>query len=303
MLVVALLTALAPASASSSDDLYDWMAGVEESGEVYTSRSEIELWMSEVVGDADELTSELLLIAATAALAVTPEALDNRVGGTISAAVSREVVDVRVPGIPEARLVNSADGELQVSIPPMTPAGDYTVIVDHGDDQSCGEIALTWEPCELESVYFPFDRYDLLPEELTRLEEGAACLLSAGVTAVKIYGHADARGTPAYNHALSEWRADTVQAALARHGIDAELAPLGEQVPASVTSREDALARSRRVEVVPTPGDADACVAEWRTAGCYRALELPAVPRTPAVYDQRVDCSSPSVAVGAESGK
>src|SRR5699024_494306 len=61
------------------------------------------------------------------------------------------------------------------------------------------------------TVYFDFDRYDLLPQYAQALNYHADYLRNNPSVVVTIEGHADERGTPEYNIALGERRANAVK--------------------------------------------------------------------------------------------
>ncbi len=73
--------------------------------------------------------------------------------------------------------------------------------------------------CTLGSVYFDFNESALTTDATATLSRNADCLKQVpnGTT---IVGHTDPRGTAEYNIALSERRAQSVQAHMSRLGID-----------------------------------------------------------------------------------
>ena len=102
--------------------------------------------------------------------------------------------------------------------------------------------------CDLASVLFAFDSSALRPREVASLSAVAACLARAG-TPVRLEGHADERGTAAYNLALGERRAAAVLDYLDRLGVHATAVSLGESQPVCREHSEDCWARNRRVEL------------------------------------------------------
>lgn len=100
-------------------------------------------------------------------------------------------------------------------------------------------------------VRFGFDSAEIEPAALAQLDavaEGIA-LLPEG-QAVLIEGHTDARGTPAYNLALSRRRAEAVRLYLvSAHGIDAaRLKAVGYGPYKPLADSEPTAARNRRVQ-------------------------------------------------------
>lgn len=103
-------------------------------------------------------------------------------------------------------------------------------------------------------VLFAFDRADVRPR--------ANAVLDAIITLwrqhpewhrVRIEGHTDIRGTPAYNQRLSERRARAVMEALIERGMPREMLEAvgyGETRPLNLGTREATHRRNRRVEFV-----------------------------------------------------
>jgi OmpA-OmpF porin, OOP family len=114
-------------------------------------------------------------------------------------------------------------------------------------------------------VLFDFDRADLTPAARGKLDEVVQELRDGRARGpVVIGGHADGRGTAAYNQALSEQRAGAVATALTPlvQGIDVTLQPrgFGDTQPVAPNARPDGSddpegrARNRRVTVTFTAG-------------------------------------------------
>lgn len=100
--------------------------------------------------------------------------------------------------------------------------------------------------------YFDFDEATLTEESRANLDVAAAAIKAAGVS-VRLEGHADERGTPEYNLALGERRAQAVANYLGLQGVDAgklELISYGEEKPVMTGSDEASWAKNRRVELV-----------------------------------------------------
>lgn len=104
-----------------------------------------------------------------------------------------------------------------------------------------------------ENIYFDFDKSNLLPAAQEVLKRKAAWMQDNPDASVIIEGHADERGTEAYNLALGERRAESAKAFMVDLGIDpARLATIsyGEERPAAMGSNEEAWAKNRRDEFV-----------------------------------------------------
>ncbi len=109
-------------------------------------------------------------------------------------------------------------------------------------------------------VLFDFDRTELRPEAAEALGRVAEIIRDRGPRAVRILGHTDSVGSDAYNQALSERRARSVERWLAENGggglppIRAEGRGEAEPVASNASSdgRDDpeGRQRNRRVEVL-----------------------------------------------------
>lgn len=85
-----------------------------------------------------------------------------------------------------------------------------------GDEQA----RLTLQQLQQQNVvYFDYDRYDVRSDFAQMLDAHAAFLRSNPSYKVTIEGHADERGTPEYNIALGERRANAVKMYLQGKGV------------------------------------------------------------------------------------
>lgn len=88
-----------------------------------------------------------------------------------------------------------------------------------GDEQA----RLTLQQLQQQNVvYFDYDRYDVRSDFAQMLDAHAAFLRSNPSYKVTIEGHADERGTPEYNIALGERRANAVKMYLQGKGVSAD---------------------------------------------------------------------------------
>lgn len=102
-------------------------------------------------------------------------------------------------------------------------------------------------------VYFGLDKYDVQSEYAQLLEQHAAFLRSHPQYKVTIEGHADERGTPEYNIALGERRANAVKMYLQGKGVADEqisIVSYGKEKPAELGHSQDAYAKNRRAVIV-----------------------------------------------------
>lgn len=102
-------------------------------------------------------------------------------------------------------------------------------------------------------IYFDFDKSTVSGEFATILEAHAQFLNANTAVNVLIEGHADERGTPEYNIALSERRAKAVETYLGNMGVSASqlsIVSYGEEKPMVTDRSEDAFAKNRRAVLV-----------------------------------------------------
>jgi peptidoglycan-associated lipoprotein len=99
-------------------------------------------------------------------------------------------------------------------------------------------------------VFFDVDQSSLTPRARRRLLEWVVYLKSYPSDRMTIEGHTDARGTPAYNLALGERRADAVRDFLLDHDIEAArltAVSFGDTRPVVAGSGDKVWAQNRRV--------------------------------------------------------
>ncbi len=105
--------------------------------------------------------------------------------------------------------------------------------------------------CLLTTVRFAFDSDVLTPGAQSRLR-AILGLLSGKARYLQLDGHADSRGSEAYNISLSRRRASAVRRYLAAHGVrprQMEIRAYGESRPVASNETEAGRAKNRRVEV------------------------------------------------------
>ncbi|ADD76355.1 Pal [Pantoea ananatis LMG 20103] len=102
-------------------------------------------------------------------------------------------------------------------------------------------------------VYFGLDKYDVQSDYAQMLDQHANFLRSNPSYKVTIEGHADERGTPEYNIALGERRANAVKMYLQGKGVSADqmsIVSYGKEKPAVLGHDEAAYAKNRRAVLV-----------------------------------------------------
>jgi peptidoglycan-associated lipoprotein len=99
-------------------------------------------------------------------------------------------------------------------------------------------------------VYFGFDRSDIPPSEMPKMQ-GVATFMKQGGKNIILAGFTDERGTEEYNRALGERRAEAVRDALIGLGASPariQTVSFGLEMPADPGHNEAAWAKNRRVE-------------------------------------------------------
>ncbi len=102
------------------------------------------------------------------------------------------------------------------------------------------------------TIYFEFDDSTVQQQYLAVLELHAVFLVESGMN-VTLEGHADERGTQAYNLALGERRAKSVAQYLMNYGLSESqisVVSYGEERPADAGHMDGSWEKNRRVEVV-----------------------------------------------------
>ncbi len=103
-----------------------------------------------------------------------------------------------------------------------------------------------------DTVYFAFDSSSIPGAERGKLQQVSDWLKSNPGKSLFLAGHADKRGTPEYNRALGERRADAVREYLVGLGLPAASLytnSYGSDRPAIDGDTEEAFAKNRRVEI------------------------------------------------------
>ena len=113
----------------------------------------------------------------------------------------KKVTKVETPPEPKPPVVET----------PIKPVEDFTPVVDL--DAELRQV--------LQTIYFDFDKYDLRPDAISKLEAIARYLQLHPTVRVLAEGHCDERGSSEYNMGLGENRAKAVKKYLTSYGIDA----------------------------------------------------------------------------------
>jgi len=102
---------------------------------------------------------------------------------------------------------------------------------------------------DLRDIRFEFDSYEIRVEDAQVLDQNADLMKTNPGWQVLIEGHADQRGTPDYNIALSERRARASMNYLVSRGVRANrisVLSYGKERPMCTEASEDCWSRNRR---------------------------------------------------------
>ncbi|MDP2715363.1 peptidoglycan-associated lipoprotein Pal [Rheinheimera sp.] len=103
------------------------------------------------------------------------------------------------------------------------------------------------------TIYFDFDKATVRPEFVETLQAHGAFLTANPSVRVTVEGHSDERGTPEYNIALGERRAQAVVQYLQNLGVSAgqiSTVSYGEEKPVDMSRSEAGFAKNRRAVLV-----------------------------------------------------
>lgn len=106
---------------------------------------------------------------------------------------------------------------------------------------------------ETQTIYFAFDNATIAGDYEAMLAAHAKYLSAKPSLKVTVEGHADERGTPEYNIALGERRAQAVANYLQALGVQADqisIVSYGEEKPLLLGQNEEVYAKNRRAVLV-----------------------------------------------------
>jgi len=138
--------------------------------------------------------------------------------------------------------------------PPPPPAAAVEPPPVFNEPESFLEVDVDAEiRAAFQTIYFAYDQFTLSPEAIASLEVAGNMMRQRGTLRVMAEGHADERGTSAYNMGLGESRAQAARNFLITYGIDAariELTSFGRERPVNPNCDGDEAchSRNRRVE-------------------------------------------------------
>lgn len=133
--------------------------------------------------------------------------------------------------------------------------GSGVTTVNASDPSGTGIAALT-DPNNIlsqRSVYFDYDSYSVKSEFAQLMQAHASFLSQHPEMRMMIQGNTDERGSPEYNLALGQKRAEAVRqalVALGANGAQIEAVSLGEEKPRCYESQESCYAENRRGDML-----------------------------------------------------
>ncbi len=144
--------------------------------------------------------------------------------------------------------------EYMASEPVKTEEITQGQVVYEGEGQIIGEIGTEGRTsAPMLPIYFDFDRYNIRPDMISRMEENASFLKEFSDIKIEIQGNCDERGTNEYNLALGEKRALSAKRYLVNLGISPsriDVVSFGEEKPLDPGHNEAAWAKNRRDDFV-----------------------------------------------------
>jgi outer membrane protein OmpA-like peptidoglycan-associated protein len=160
---------------------------------------------------------------------------------------------------PAGKLTNPADRQTTWTAPMQEGPVQFSCQVDDGKGGTASAnvtiqvIRPAVKEFVFEDVDFDFDRYSLRPEATRALDEAVNTLKQNADLRIQVEGHTCNIGTPEYNLALGERRAQAVRDYLASRGIGADrmtTVSYGEERPKHDNAREETRRLNRRAAMV-----------------------------------------------------
>jgi peptidoglycan-associated lipoprotein len=108
----------------------------------------------------------------------------------------------------------------------------------------------------VQTIYFDFDKSDIRPDQMPRLEANASWLKEHRGVKFTIEGNCDERGSAEYNLGLGDRRANRVKESLIKEGVDPSsitTTSYGKERPVCRDATEDCYQKNRRAGFVMSP--------------------------------------------------
>ncbi|MBV7314553.1 peptidoglycan-associated lipoprotein Pal [Shewanella sp. NIFS-20-20] len=168
---------------------------------------------------------------------------------------------VSIPLLTLAACSSTSESELDSSSS-TSQAGQETGLTNNGVET--GGVAPMLSPEEQQKqklenlrkehiIYFDFDRSDIQPQFAEIIQAHGEYLLEHPNVRVLIEGHSDERGTPEYNIALGERRAQATAKYLQSMGVQPSqltLVSYGEEKPLDLSRTDEGFGKNRRAVLV-----------------------------------------------------
>ncbi len=149
---------------------------------------------------------------------------------------------------------NASGAETNQSTSGTTGGVDTTVVSPMGSNGQLSEQELKEQALrESQTIYFAFDNATIAGDYEAMLAAHASYLSKNPSINVTVEGHADERGTPEYNIALGERRAEAVAKYLEALGVQKSqisIVSYGEEKPLLLGQSEEVYAKNRRAVLV-----------------------------------------------------
>ena len=161
---------------------------------------------------------------------------------------------IAIPVMAMTACSSSDDAASNTGAETNTGAAETTVVTPIDPNSQLTEQELKEQALrETQTIYFAFDNSTIAGDYEEMLAAHASYLSKNPALKVTIEGHADERGTPEYNNALGERRAEAVSNYLQALGVQADqisIVSYGEEKPLLLGQSEDVYAKNRRAVLV-----------------------------------------------------
>ncbi|EKO3858142.1 peptidoglycan-associated lipoprotein Pal [Vibrio harveyi] len=161
---------------------------------------------------------------------------------------------IAIPVMAMTACSSSDDAASNTGAETNTGAAETTVVTPIDQNGQLTEQELKEQALrETQTIYFAFDNSTIAGDYEEMLAAHASYLSKNPDLKVTIEGHADERGTPEYNIALGERRAEAVSNYLQALGVQADqisIVSYGEEKPLLLGQSEEVYAKNRRAVLV-----------------------------------------------------
>ncbi|MET2851076.1 peptidoglycan-associated lipoprotein Pal [Vibrio owensii] len=161
---------------------------------------------------------------------------------------------IAIPVMAMTACSSSDDAASNTGAETNTGAAETTVVTPIDPNSQLTEQELKEQALrETQTIYFAFDNSTIAGDYEEMLAAHASYLSKNPALKVTIEGHADERGTPEYNIALGERRAEAVSNYLQALGVQVDqisIVSYGEEKPLLLGQSEDVYAKNRRAVLV-----------------------------------------------------